>query len=626
MAELRASFIYRSSALERKAMYSQNGQNGTPNQNAIGMEASVWEDPAIQRSADQAGMWAKVQMVWRNIPWSLWRAPLAHWSILILCIFLFLMCLAEWLRRKWVDRENLAFPVVELVDNVIRHDYAMETATDPTQPEPRGRLFAPTFWIGCAFGLLIISLEALGNYAMTGRETILSFDVSGRIFTSGVFREMGNVYFVVSPIAVGLLFLVSLEISFSIFLVYFLYRFAMVIGKLAAGNIIDPSYTGWAGGMNYPFEMEQLLGACVCLALICFWKMRHSAAQERHDLAIPEASPYIPARLNAAGLLVLPIAIGALIWNLGITNIPLLVGFGALSVCLAVAAARVRAETGLPTQHVTYEFTKFPIILGLTGWMGSKIYTLFVSLAFLPVTLLFRLLPQQLENIELARRHRIKYGTIAVASLVAFLTALSAGILSFLVLAYYRGSAAWGEKCTTQGQNFTAIFSYPLWVSHFLGEDGLANFREVHWIRIGFIVLGATIFGMLYLLRSRVMRFPIHPLGYLLILLSVHFTWIVPYFKSPGTVHEVETSWLWGSALIAWLLKKLVVKYGGMNTYRRAKPLFIGLAVGAIFGIFVWNMAHLGAMFQRANLGPSEQPGSFVKTFTDRPPYSPKAY
>ena len=63
----------------------------------------------------------------------------------------------------------------------------------------------------------------------------------------------------------------------------------------------------------------------------------------------------------------------------------------------------VRAETGLPTHHTTYEFAKLPLIFGLTGFTGATVYTRFITLAFLPVTLLFRTLPQQLENLELSR-------------------------------------------------------------------------------------------------------------------------------------------------------------------------------------------------------------------------------
>lgn len=619
LAAIRASFIYRSSGAERKEMYGQDGRNGTPNQNLLGLQSSLWTDQESQRAVQGAGMWKKVGAVLRGIPWTVWRAPLLHWAALVGCIFLFLMCLSEWLRRKWVDRENLAFPLVEVVDTVIRHDYELETAADVTAPEPRRSLFSGVFWAGFAVGALILTVEALAHYGFRSGVSFLTFPVSERFFTSGIFRSISNVFFVLSPIVVGILFLVSLEISFSIWVTYFVYQFVVAIGK-QNGEIRDSIYTGYGGGMVFPFQTEQLLGACLCLAMVAIWKTWRTRVRAADAAALPVESSYIPRRLNTAGLALLPLAIGLLLWNLGIHNIPLLVFVCLIAICIAVAVARVRAETGLPTNHVTYEFAKLPIVFGLTGAIGARVYTLFISIAFLPVTLLFRLLPQQLENIELARRNRIRYGTVAAASLVAFTVAIGVGILSFLVLCYYKGETVWA------GYEFSSVFAYPYWVSHFLGEHGLESFRQVHWIRVWFMLIGAGVFGALALLRSRIARFPIHPFGYMLVMMTFFFKFVVPYNKMPSGTAPIEASWLWGSALVAWTLKKLIVKYGGMNTYRKAKPIFIGLVVGAVFAVFLWNVTDLGASIWNANLQEGVDPSDFLKPFVNYPAFTPKAY
>lgn len=619
LAAIRASFIYRSSGAERREIYGQDGRNGTPNQNLLGLQSTLWTDQESQRAVQGAGMWQKVGAVLRGIPWSVWRAPLLHWAALVGCIFLFLMCLSEWLRRKWVDRENLAFPLVEVVDTVIRHDYELETAADVTAPERRRFLFNGVFWAGFAVGALILTVEALANYGFKTGVSYITFPVSDQFFTSGIFRSISDVFFVLSPIVVGILFLVSLEISFSIWVTYFIYQFVVAVGR-QNGDIRDSIYTGYGGGMMFPFQMEQLLGVCLCLALVVLWKTWRTRVRATDAHALPVESSYIPRRLNTAGLVLLPLVIGLLLWNLGIRNLPLLLFICVIAVCIAVAVARVRAETGLPTNHVTYEFAKIPIVFGLTGAIGARVYTLFISIAFLPVTLLFRLLPQQLENIELARRNRIRYSTVAAASLVAFAVALVAGILCFLVMAYYKGETVWA------GYEFAAVFGYPLWVSHFLGENGLESFRQVHWIRVWFILIGAGVFGTLALLRSRIARFPIHPFGYVLVLMTCFFKFVVPYNKMPTGTATIEASWLWGSALVAWLLKKLIVKYGGMNTYRKAKPIFIGLVVGAVFAVFLWNIADLGASIWNANLKDGVEPADFLKPFVNHPAFTPKAY
>jgi hypothetical protein len=37
---------------------------------------------------------------------------------------------------------------------------------------------------------------------------------------------------------------------------------------------------------------------------------------------------------------------------------------------------------------------------------------------------------------------------------------------------------------------------------------------------------------------------------------------------------------VWMPLLIAWILKTLIVKYGGHKTYQAATPIFLGLIVG----------------------------------------------
>lgn len=626
-ARERTSFMFRCAGRERAAMAEQDGRGGTPNQNLVGLDTSLWRDMAARQAVADTGLIERLRLVWAGIPWSLWARPLLMWSALLVCLFLFLMCLAEWLRHKWVERENLAFPLVELADNLIRHDRALESAEDTLAPAPRGRQFAPAFLAGAGLGALIILIEALGHYGIMADRHILAFDVSKNVFTAGAMREMSLVFFVLSPVVVGLLFLVSLEVSFSIWALFFIYKFAVLAGRLGFGDIKDSVFTGWAGGRFYPFPMEQLLGASLCFTAILMFKAWRTRVRRGVETQAPAAGSapgaYVPPRLTRAGLILLPLLTAALLWSLGLRHLGFMALIAFVLLALTIAAARVRAETGLYTQHVTYEFSKFPMVFGLTGWTGAKVYTTFISLAFLPISLLFRLLPQQLENIELARRNRVRYGTIAVAALTAFIVALTVGMLSFLVLCYYRGGEVMGIG-TTQGDAFESIIHYPLWVSHFLGEAGLDQMRRAHAIRLWYVAGGFAVFGALSFLRGRLLKFPFHPLGYLLILMSTYYAWVSPYYKSAAGMNMTDASWLWGSALVAWLAKKTIIKYGGMNTYKRAKPFFIGLAAGAVICLFAVNLVDLGASL--AGSRPGATPGAFIKTFLDAPVYNPAVY
>ncbi len=625
-ASVRHRFVYLLNRTERNALLRQDGSDG-PNQNLSAFRESLWPDLNSQQERERATLLANLGAVFDTLPWHLWISPLLHWGVLFGAIFLFLMCLAEWLRRKWVDREHLAFPLVEVIDSAIRHDVRLEVAEDLRDPDPRRRLFYPLFPLGLAIGFIVLSIEAFGHYGIAGSTFAFEFNLSKEVFSTGPLQELVGLHFVISPIVVGLLFLVSLEVSFSIWVTYLVYSLIVWLFRISLTTLpADPVYTGWAGGRFFPFTMEQLLGAAFAFAAVAIfrtWRARRQPAGGPE----PDTPSYLPPTLHRAGLIGLPVVIAALLWDFGLTNLPFMAFIAVCALALAITAARVRAETGLPTHHTTYEFAKLPLVFGLTGYTGATVYTRFITLAFLPVTLLFRTLPQQLENLELARRHRLSYRTVAVASLAAFAVALSWGGLCALVYAYYLGDRFTGALAYPgQGEaNNLQIAHYPLWVSHFLGESGLDKFDRVHGIRVLFIAIGAAVVLVLTYLRRRFLKFPLHPIGYLLMLLSIFYLWTSPYLRGAAVTEaeNVEVSFLWGSALVAWVIKGLVVKFGGMNAYKRAKPLFTGLVIGAVFAIFAWNMVDLACSLVAENHG---EPPAWMKPFQDRPPYSPRFY
>lgn len=608
LATARGSFLYRLARADRVQLIAQDGRDGQPNLNVLGFAETLWADATAQQEKQKHTWWQNVQELLRRLPWSLWVGPLVLWGLLCTVVFGLLLVLADWLRQKWIERENLAFPLVEVADALLRHDAELETGEDPLTPATRRWPLHPLWLIGFCVGFGWLTAEALGHYGFLGTVPVAMLDVSNQVFAgNAALREMTGVVLVVSPIVLGLAFLVSLEISFSVWVLFFVLNFLAMLCRLGGIDVKDPLFTGWAGGRFFPFWIEQLVGASLCFSGIVLWKSRGGRAGSRRWIVC----------------VVLALAGVGLLWHYGMTNLAFIALVVMLVAAQTITAARLRAETGLPTHHVSYEFTKLPMVFGLTGWLGAELYTRFIALACLPMSLLTRVLPQQLENLELARRHHVPPRAVATSALVAFVTALVVGATSFLLFSYYLGEKFQGAAYYPgQGPASSAMIArYPLWVSHFFGENGLDKFTEVHWKRVGYMALGAGIVGVLVMLRQRFLKFPLHPLGYLIILFSIYYEWVSPYYKGDGTSRE--TSWLWGSVFVAWLTKKLIIKYGGMNTYKHAKPLFWGLVVGAVLAIFAWNVCDLVCSLRAEAVA---QPGNFVKHFLDKPPYSPRFY
>ena len=100
----------------------------------------------------------------------------------------------------------------------------------------------------------------------------------------------------------------------------------------------------------------------------------------------------------------------------------------------------------------------------------------------------------------------------------------------------------------------------PLYVRQLGVEDKQAT---VLWagVLIGVAPLVAGLMGFLHFMAGRFYWWPIHPLGLLL-------------------VPSYAILMFWWSIFLGWLLKVTILKYGGGGTFRKLRPMFIGLIIG----------------------------------------------
>jgi hypothetical protein len=88
---------------------------------------------------------------------------------------------------------------------------------------------------------------------------------------------------------------------------------------------------------------------------------------------------------------------------------------------------------------------------------------------------------------------------------------------------------------------------------------------------IGWMILGAFVVFILVMGRSRFLWFPFHPLGYL----------VAPAYP---------ITQLWTSFFLGWLIKTLIMKYGGSDSYVKLRPFMIGLIIGNAASMLFWAM------------------------------------
>jgi hypothetical protein len=92
--------------------------------------------------------------------------------------------------------------------------------------------------------------------------------------------------------------------------------------------------------------------------------------------------------------------------------------------------------------------------------------------------------------------------------------------------------------------------------------------------RWAYAVGGAVVF-LLGFMRTQFVGWPFHPAGYLI----------------SGSFGLFR---LWVPLFVAWLLKAVILRYGGLRGYRTALPFFIGMVLGEFAAGFVRTLLDLG--------------------------------
>ncbi|MBC8232075.1 hypothetical protein H8E77_21215, partial [bacterium] len=46
--------------------------------------------------------------------------------------------------------------------------------------------------------------------------------------------------------------------------------------------------------------------------------------------------------------------------------------------------------------------------------------------------------------------------------------------------------------------------------------------------------------------------------------------------------------YLWSSIFIGWLIKYIILKFGGIRLYRNLRPLFVAMIVGEYIIVSIW--------------------------------------
>jgi hypothetical protein len=286
----------------------------------------------------------------------------------------------------------------------------------------------------------------------------------------------------------------------------------------------------------------------------------------------------LPYRVALLGLL---IGFGGLVffaWRAGVA-LWVAVFFFALLFLFALTYARIRAETGTPSvwalphsQLLSFPFYTF----------GSKVFEVGGSFQTMSVWTGFFFLVHggfynqttvyQLESFKLADELHLPRRQMVAAGLLAVAVGLGLAYWMFLTTYYEYGAnvLAGGAEQLVGGVRINYCRgAYDATGSYLTAPkppDGPRN------VAAG---VGAFVTAAVIACRVIFLRFPLHPLGYVMA--------------------DVIGSQLWWAFFVAWVLKSTILRLGGVRLYQRLIPAFLGLALGHFFtaGIVWGSLANL---------------------------------
>ena len=483
----------------------------------------------------------------RGIPWGLWLRPLAMWIPFILALYVAMISSMAILRKQWVERERLVYPLVQVPLSMIEED---DERPSLIKPFFRSRLM----WIGFLVPAVLQSLNGLNHYFPY--IPTVRLDAAIPLFRESVsvpirlsFQMLGFTYFVNRDIAFGLCFFFLLNTcQQGIFNILGLQKIDPVLGVYSA-------YTG-------SIIVHQGFGAIIVLVLYGLWTARgHLREVARKaltgDPAVDDSDEILSYRAAVVLLFFSLAFMGLWLWQSGLLPWLTLV-YLFLAFVLFLGITRVVAEGGLAHIFAPMIASDFVAANFGTRALGSSGI---VALAFTYIwasdilTFVMASAANGLKLVQEAihRRRRLVFW----AMMIAIVLTLASSIWSILQLAYEYGGI------NTDQFFFGGAARYPF-------DNAAARIQSLdgpHWENWIYTAVGGGLMGFLMWARHHWLWWPFHHLGF-------------PISAVFGT--------MFFSVFLAWLIKSVVLRYGGPGLYLRTRPFFLGLILGQFVTAGVW--------------------------------------
>lgn len=516
----------------------------------------VWDDESLRN------VYLGGSSVWDRHNLIAWGIPLLWWGAFTFILLFVMLCLCVILRQQWTQNEKLSFPLVTLPLEM----------TDPSLRFYRNRLM----WYAFLIPTVINTLNNLNLlYPNVPKFEMRTVDLQ-TYFTSPPWNKIGWTPVWFFPFAVGVGFLLPLDLLFSSWFFYLVWKAQRIIVASLGYNV---------GPENPPYNAEQSFGAYAGIAVFIVWAARHhlknviveglgwkvksthpsSLIPHPSSESVEEALSY---RTAIVGLIVGFLALVLFSVAHGMEVRPA-IAFFVMYLIISLTISRVRAEFGSPVHDLHFADPGYI----MTQTFGAKMFsphtlTMFSLFFWFNRAHRSHTMPVLLESIVATGRVGASRRKLTVMLVIAIGLGLACAYWALLdryfVLGAGTGKVIGGMQRGFGSQPFNRL------------KDWIASPKPPNYGALGFMTGGFLFTLLLYSVRTRIIGFPFHPVGY-----AISGTWSMEL--------------VWFSLLVAWLCKRTIFKYGSFKLYHQAVPFFLGLILGDFISGGVWNI--LGVTF-----------------------------
>jgi len=486
----------------------------------------------------------------QRVPWGVWVVPLLWWLALIGALWWMCACASALLRRRWSDEERLSYPLLEPVRELSR-----EPERGIVAGVVRSRLFA----IGAAVPLLFMGVELIAFF-WPGFPSIGLYRARYLHFVPGFPPINTKVNFY----TIGFAYFANVGVLASIWVFYLLFVLeGGVVNHLGTG--LGPRGDAY-GSYVFAGAGWQCFGAFLVFVLWGLWmargRVREAVAnafarspQRRGDEMLGDRTAVV-GLLAGGGFVVLWLVHSGM-------GVGLAVFWLVVSLLTFIGVARIVCQAGLVYVQAPLTAQCFAMYtLGTAGMGPGSLTALGFSYALISYNRGF-LMPAMSHTAKLSEALGEHKGRLLAAVGAALALGLILSLYYGLHLGYESGAYHYGLPFTAgRYRDFPTIV------------EKLRNPFGPDWTRLSFLAVGAAVMAGLMALRYRFAWWPLHPIGLTVCSTNVTLDSVLSIF-------------------IAWAVKAVILRVGGVGLYRRSRPFFIGLLVGQAAAVTLAFMVDL---------------------------------